>query len=929
MGGYSELDFQVDGQRVGWAFDDENPDIAVLKLRKPLATGEKAVISTPFTLKIPSSFSRLGHVETSYQMTQWYPKPAVYDHKGWHAMPYLDMGEFYSEFGNFDVTIELPSNYVVGASGVLQTESEIEFLRKRAAETREKLASMTQTKRVSNDPFPESATERKTIRYIAEKVHDFAWFADKRFYVVKDTAVMESGRTIDCWGMFTESEKHLWEDGAFFVKRSVEFYSAHVGEYPWPQATALHSALSAGGGMEYPMITVIGNSGSKKSLDEVITHEVGHNWFYGILASNERDHPFMDEGLNSYYENRYMREYYGGSANLEIDAPKFLYDPAAQGGLVEVGCMTLARDGLDTPAGAHSEEFDFLGYGLQVYMKTALVLRWLEKSVGTETFDKAMKAYYQDWKFKHPYPEDLKKSWENAGLKADWFFESMMTQKQSDIAITRVNKVADNSYLVKVRQKGALNAPYSISAVKDGKAVETRWFGPMEEGQNVIEFKTDGEVDAFVSDLDRETLDINRKNDQRSTTGVFPGIEPISVSPAVGLQSSNKSQMGIVPWIGWNQYDNTIVGLAFHNAPIPRPRFQYYLAPGFGTGSGEVAGIGDLRYTILTKGFIDKITLGFNAKTFNYNYDWHFKEHMRYYRLSPQVEFRFNSKNPAFVHDVRLRSLHIDAEFGRVDTMEFSVQNETSQIYEIRYKGENLKLPNPWSYSVALEQQSYELPDGTDASYVRASAEWKQDFFYKKKRSITARLFAGYFLDNTRRNAGTVSNSLARGSFALNPQGFNDYRFDQFFYGRTESSGILSRQVTQTQGGFKNAFGSANAGQFGNSNNFILALNLKADLPVKLPLGIPLKPWFDIGYFDDATPLGDDRPTSEQFVWSGGFMLEFGNGIFEVYFPVVNSESLRNLYKDYADGDYSKWITWSIRLDRIDPLRFAKKNISN
>ncbi len=127
MGGLKKLDFRVDGQQVKWSFDPKNPDIARLQLPRPLAPGGSITISTPFELDIPASFSRLGHVGQSYQMTQWFPKPAVYDTRGWHPIPYLDQGEFYSEFGSFDVTLTLPANYVVGATGVLQNPEEWTF----------------------------------------------------------------------------------------------------------------------------------------------------------------------------------------------------------------------------------------------------------------------------------------------------------------------------------------------------------------------------------------------------------------------------------------------------------------------------------------------------------------------------------------------------------------------------------------------------------------------------------------------------------------------------------------------------------------------------------------------------------------------------------------------------------------------------------
>ncbi|MEZ4919197.1 MAG: M1 family metallopeptidase [Saprospiraceae bacterium] len=939
LGGYEEIDFKVNGKSVKWKYDSKNPDIAVLKLSEPLASGKKLQISADFVLKIPASFSRLGHVETSYQMTQWYPKPAVYDATGWHAMPYLDMGEFYSEFGSFDVEIELPANYVVGASGTLQTPSEIEFLKQKEAETIAYLDTVDnsppkKSKRAA--PFPASSSERKTIRFIAEQVHDFAWFADKRFYVLKDTAVLESGKTVDCWAMFTDEQRHLWLEGDFYVKRAVEFYSKHVGEYPWPQATAVHSALSAGGGMEYPMITVIGDSGSKSGLDDVITHEVGHNWFYGILASNERDHPFMDEGLNTYYENRYMKEYYGGS-NLNIGLPKYFYNAKEQGDLVELGNLFLAREMDDTPPDSHSDDFSLIGYGLQVYMKTGRCLRWLENALGVETFDMAMKHYYEKWKFKHPGPDDLRQAWKEVGVEADWFFDAMQTQKHSDVALTNVNKTTENTYVLQLKEKGNLAAPYAVGAIKNDEVVRLQWFEPIKDGKTQITFSTDEPVDAFIVDPEHEMLDFQRKNNMRKTGGAFAGMEPLQIKAGALLENPTKTQIGFMPWVGWNQYDNAVLGLLFYNTPVPTSKFQYYFAPAIGAGSGECVGIADVRYRLFPGGLFPRIVLGVNAKTFNFDYNWRDKYYTRYYRVAPQIEFDLRSGNKTFEHSIRLRSLFIGTEEGEYDDIGklTGTKFQKSLIHEIRYAGENMAFPNPFQYSFALEQQSYDLITGADAHYLRASLEWKQDFYYKNKRRITARAFAGFFLENTQRESGAVSNSIARGSFALNPQGFNDYQFDQWFLGRSENTGILSRQVSQTQGGFKNAFGAPYAGSVGNSNNYILALNLKADLPVRLPLGIPLKPWFDIGYFDDASPLGSTRPSSEMLLWSGGFMLEFLKGGIEVYFPLVNSKSLRDRYCEYSGGDdsgglfcggnYWKWVSWSFRLNRIDPIKTTQK----
>ena len=188
-GGFNTVSFSQNGKPLNHSPYEDKIDIASLELSSPLAPGATCVIDVEFQLDIPRSYSRLGHVGQSYQMTQWYPKPAVYDRDGWHPMPYLDMGEFYSEFGSFDVSIDLPANYVVGASGQLMTESEKQFLNENMARTQVYLDSLNEAIELGEwknktEDAPTSSTERKTIRYVAENVHDFAWFADKEFKVV-------------------------------------------------------------------------------------------------------------------------------------------------------------------------------------------------------------------------------------------------------------------------------------------------------------------------------------------------------------------------------------------------------------------------------------------------------------------------------------------------------------------------------------------------------------------------------------------------------------------------------------------------------------------------------------------------------------------------------------------------------------------------
>ncbi len=205
----------------------------------------------------------------------------------------------------------------MAATGVLQEEQEKQWLKGRnnfpvykapAPVTTKKTPGNTPQKKKKEEDTPPSATATKTLTFVQDKVHDFAWFADKRFRVLHDTLQLPSGRIVDCYAYYLPKNDAVWKNSIAYIKKALLFRSRLIGEYPYSSATVVDAAMGFPGGMEYPTITAISGKYSDGSLEGVIGHELGHNWFYGILASNERDHPWMDEGFNSYYDNRYDRE---------------------------------------------------------------------------------------------------------------------------------------------------------------------------------------------------------------------------------------------------------------------------------------------------------------------------------------------------------------------------------------------------------------------------------------------------------------------------------------------------------------------------------------------------------------------------------------------------------------------------------------------
>ncbi len=424
----NRLDFKVNGEVAKTTDHPQHQDIIKLLLPNPIAPNSSAKIETPFHVKLPYNFSRGGHIVQAYQITQWYPKPAVYDHKGWHAMPYLDQGEFYAEFGNYEVQITLPDNYVVAATGDLQNVSEVEWLKNKMPLSRNRTAAKKseQKKGTGMSEIP-SSNKTKTLQYKQNNVHDFAWFADKTFTVKTDTLQLPSGKIIATNVFYYSENKEVWQNSIAMIKRAILTKSQWLGEYPYNVVSVVDGGN--GGGMEYPTITLLDDGGSEKMLDFVINHEVGHNWFEAILGTNERTHPWMDEGMNTYYDNRYALQQYGNTKLDIIQTKSKFINNRLPDDIQHTLLQTVIGIKKDQPIETVSEKFTAFNYNMVAYVKTGDWMKLLEDELGKEVFDKVMQEYYKRWQFTHPYPEDFKKVVEEvSGKNVDATF-SLLAKK--------------------------------------------------------------------------------------------------------------------------------------------------------------------------------------------------------------------------------------------------------------------------------------------------------------------------------------------------------------------------------------------------------------------------------------------------------------------------------------------------------------------
>lgn len=877
------LDFKVNNQTISWEYHPEHIDIVKLNLTEPLKPGEKIIITTPFKVKIPiGKFSRLGHIKQQYQITQWYPKPAVLDKNGWHPIPYLNQGEFYSEFGSFEVKITLPENYVVGATGNLQEASEIVWL--------DSLARKTKyiTEFPEDNSFPLSSKKLKTLTYKQSQVHDFAWFADKRYNVLKGSVKLpNSEKEVTTWVMFTNQYAEFWTKSIPYVNDAVYYYSKWNGDYPYNHATAVDGALSAGSGMEYPNITVIGRPGTDKLLENVIMHEVGHNWFYGILGSNEREFPWLDEGLNTYNEIRYMNLKFPAEQNTNKVFELAGFDKTDHFDNNLLGYLFAARLNTDQPINTNSEDMRGLNYGLISYFKSGIVFTYLRNIYGDEKMDAAMKSYYEKWKFKHPYPEDLQISLETSlQTSLDWFFDGLINSKEKvDYKYIKSRKTETGKDIL-VKNLGGINAPfYMVGSDSTKKLI------PGFEGKEWISTKN---KEANYTVGTRYLPDAYPLN---NSSNFDKGYELKFLSSA---ENSNLRQLYFMPIIGWNNTNKTMLGLALHNIGVPNKKFEYLFMPMqslAGKSQNNMAdfllGSAELNYRIFPKNIFRQILIRTAYQSYGLPAAGKFTS-SGFTTWKNSVNFKIEPKKPngSISQDFSITSIYVEESITGINGNEVIGFETDNHFLTGEYTIKNDKTINE-----ILGNANIEL--NTDFLRIGVNGEIKH--LYAKKGYVNIRGFLGAFAFNN-----TIS---PRYNWRMDGQnGFYDYTYSEIFPDRGGNNSAFQNQFIENHGGFKVPTA------LGQSNSWLASSNLK----VKLPIGLPIGVFADAGIYPSFN--------STDFIYDAGIYFPLINNFFSVYMPLTYSTSIEN-YLNINNIDFAERIRFILSINSLNVVKL-RENIN-
>ena len=404
-----------------------NETILLARLNKPLLPGKKTKLSMVFTAQVPLQIRRSGKLNkegVDMTMTQWFPKLAEYDSEGWHPNPYIGR-EFHGVWGNYSVNITIDKGYVVGGTGYLQNANEIGH-------------------GYSEKAPKENDSKTNTWKFYAPNVHDFAWAADPDY--IHDIKKSESGVDLHFFYKPTvnvEDWKKLQEDSVLLMK----YFEEAIGPYPWKQ----YSIIQGGdGGMEYAMCTMITGERSYPSLLGVTAHEMAHAWFQHLLATNEAKHAWMDEGFTEYITS--LSENYVNNENPEFPH-KSSYDRY----------YLLAKSGFEQAQTIHSDRYDYnFAYGASAYSKGSVFLSQLGYIIGKENLNKTLRRYYEEFKFKHPTPNDFKRIAEKVSdLELEWYLnEWTRTPHKIDYGID-ISSLEDER-VITLKRKARIPMPIEV-----------------------------------------------------------------------------------------------------------------------------------------------------------------------------------------------------------------------------------------------------------------------------------------------------------------------------------------------------------------------------------------------------------------------------------------------------------------------------------
>lgn len=867
------LNFVINRLSAKYKILKDSPDVAIVYLNEPLLPNKTIEIFTPFYLQIPqNNITRLGYYNNIYSITQWYPKPAVYDKEGWHPYPYLEFGEFYSEFANYRVHLKVPANITVAATGNLLTEQEKERIKK--------IVKYTEQQKIYSDTI----SGYKTLIFEQDSVHDFAWFASTNFMIAKDSIIINNNK-IFCWAYFTPESYYLWKNAARYVAESVEHYSNLVGAYPYKHCTAVETPELIDGGMEYPTITNIGKYYNAEELKYVILHEVGHNWFYGILANNERKYPWIDEGINSFYDKIHSFKIIKNNKTNDWHKLSQIFDFENVPSIIATDYFYFA--GSSRPIGLKSEQYSMLEYFFNTYYNASNAWFLLREYIGHKNYNTFIKNFYKNYSFKHIYPEDIEKSiFETSNLNTKWFFEDYLySTKRSDYKIKKIIKYNENSSVV-VKNKKNVYFPYTITFYQNKKKVLSNIRSGALYDTITVNFPFDMVV-LNDQDMPFYFYEHNYQNNIYYNRKIFPRLKTPSLRYANFINNQKYYDILFSPAISYTKTDKLMLGILFYSPILPYSPFQLRLLP---------------LYSIY------KETINWNVYS---EYNFLFNRKLKFIKFYGKFKQFLLPEN---IHQTYWKTIIVGIDLPFVFYKNLS-KTEFTPFFQFAFSTfpfypykENKYITSGLDFKTRFFYYPLHLniKNESHSDYSKITFNSRIFFPYnEKKKGIQLDFFYGTFLYNNSRIY--LYNFFLSGHDAI-----KDYTYQETYINRFEiptSNNLWAHQFVLSDGMFSLYTPI-------QSKKWMTSLRTTIAFPIPPPIHF----YFVTGTYHKA---GKGWIGSVKFPYEGGIEFRFIKDIFAIYFPVFMSSDLKIISDFYALNYFYK-VRFMLRFNMLNPFKNAQ-----
>ncbi|MEZ5022873.1 MAG: M1 family aminopeptidase [Chitinophagales bacterium] len=663
--------------------------------------------------------------------------------------------------------------------------------------------------------------------------------------------------------------------------------------------------------MEYPMITILDDYKDEAYLESVIAHEVAHNWWQGILASNERDNPWIDEGFTSYYEKRYNNEhayieYQPATIVSERKVAKFFgLDEVTYESGEKILLRQIENKNTHQAVGLHATKFTDDNTYFSLYAKAPHQIIYLENYLGRTQFDACIKSFFEAYQFKHIHPNDIQTHFEScSGKDLNFFFQDWINS--DGIVNGKIGKVSKEgeSLKVEIKQTGEVVMPLPVTIInEDGE--QTIWV----EGESTFIDVPSAGLKEIIVDRKNLSMDHQPADNFYKTNGIGK-LEKVRPQLFFSLDNPKRTEIYFSPMMAGNAHDKFMLGLTVYNRFYPSKNLDWDITPLYAFGSKQVNGIFNLSYAQnIRKDRHVQLKYGVHFKTFSYD---NRSFGGRYINVRPTllVTILPEDRRKKITHQLIYKHHQTwnELNISKSDGTDSITQYSPLWVEEIGYSFEKKDIKTPVNASTNMQFNN---------EHAKITATTNVKVRYGKLDSyFSTRFWMSAFIAKQ----GDFARSSQFGTnYSTNLGGRNgnrDYLYEDYYLGRNVRDGFLSNQIGMNEGQFKFAPSSLLT-----SNILAASINLRADFPSKW---IPIKLYTDIGIIYTNGFVAGNIEKKSLFAFQAGAMLSLFNEALEVYFPFVSSNDI----KEYYELNAPKLKTasdFSIDLNKINPHKIVNE----